>query len=30
MLRLADIPALLDELVAIDRIVKKRSSPSQD
>jgi 2-dehydro-3-deoxyphosphooctonate aldolase (KDO 8-P synthase) len=30
MLRLADIPALLDELVAIDRIAKKRSSPSQD
>jgi 2-dehydro-3-deoxyphosphooctonate aldolase (KDO 8-P synthase) len=30
MLRLADIPALLDDLVAIDRIAKKRSSPSQD
>jgi 2-dehydro-3-deoxyphosphooctonate aldolase (KDO 8-P synthase) len=31
MLRLADLPALLDELVALDRIAKKRNSrPSQN
>jgi 2-dehydro-3-deoxyphosphooctonate aldolase (KDO 8-P synthase) len=28
MLRLADVPALLDELVALDRIAKKRASSS--
>jgi 2-dehydro-3-deoxyphosphooctonate aldolase (KDO 8-P synthase) len=29
MLKLEDLPALLDELVALDRIAKKRTSPAK-